>query len=99
MSGPSDQEKLGPREELVKRPGDTTVQSVIGVAEDDPDRPPELLQPGDHLVTRPDHGKQVHVQTKEGRLGTRCGVELLIKQRNEFPFYVLIPHEPPDLPP
>src|SRR5215470_9129346 len=40
--GARDQEEFGPREELVERPGDAAVQGRVGVAEDDPDRPPEL---------------------------------------------------------
>jgi hypothetical protein len=51
-----DQEKLGTREKLVKRPSDTAVQGTIGVAKDDPDRTPEFFHLRDHLVAGPDHG-------------------------------------------
>jgi hypothetical protein len=94
-----DQEEFGLREELVERPGDTTVQGRIGVAEDDPDRPPELLQLGDHRVARPDRGQQVDVQAEEGRAGTRRRVELLVQQRHELPPDVRVADEAPHLPP
>ena len=80
----------------MERPGDAAVQGRIGVAEDDPDRAPELLQPGDHLVARPDRGQQVFVQAKEGRAGTRRGVELLVQQRHELTSHIRVSDEAPD---
>jgi hypothetical protein len=44
----------------VERPGDTTVQGTISVAEDDPDRTPELFHFGNHLIAGSDRGQQVH---------------------------------------
>src|SRR5262249_18402623 len=97
--GTRNQEEFGPRKERVERPGDPPVQGRIGVTEDDPDRPPELLQLGDHHVARPDRGQQVYVQAEEGRSVTRRGVELLVQQRHELTPDVRVADEAPHLPP
>ena len=83
----------------MERPGDTAVQGRIGVAENDPDRAPELPQLGDHFRARPDHGQQVFIQAEEGGAGAGCGVELLIQQRHELTSDIRVSDEPPDLPP
>ena len=83
----------------MERPGDTAVQGRIGVAENDPDRAPELPQLGDHFRVRPDHGPQVFIQAEEGGAGAGCGVELLIQQRHELTSDIRVSDEPPDLPP
>src|SRR5262245_21137797 len=51
--------------------GDALIQVRIGVAENDPNRTPELFQLGNHLCAGPDHGQQVFVQAEEGGTGTR----------------------------
>jgi hypothetical protein len=51
----------------MERPGNTAVQGRIGLAENDPDRTPELPQLGDHFRARPDHGPQVFKRKKAGR--------------------------------
>src|SRR6266850_4805577 len=68
----------------METPGHTAVQGRIGVAENDPDRAPELPQLGDHFRARPDHGLQVFIQAEESGAGAGCGVELLIQQRHEL---------------
>ena len=51
VSSTRDEEELGLRKELMERPGDTAIQGIIGVAEDNPDRALELPQPGDLFET------------------------------------------------
>ena len=83
----------------MERPGDAAIQGIVGVAEDNPDRALELPQPGDLFCVRPGHGQEVFVQAKEGRAGTRRGIELLIQQRHELTSDIRVSDEPPDLPP
>src|SRR4029434_3980149 len=80
-------------------PGDTAIQRVVGVAEDDPDRTSELSQLGDHLRARPNRLQQVFVQSKECGEGARRGVELLIQQRHELTSNIRVSDESSDLPP
>src|SRR5262249_52649047 len=99
VSSTRDEEELRLRKELMERPGDAAIQRIIGVAEDNPDRALELPQPGDLCGVRPDHGQEVFVQAKEGRAGTRRGLELLIQQRHELTSDIRVSDEPPHLPP
>src|SRR5262245_38613290 len=62
-----DQEEVRTRQVFVERPGDAAVQGRIGVAEDDPDRTPELPQPGYLFRAGPNRRQEVFVQAKEGR--------------------------------
>ena len=79
--------------------GDALIQVRIGVAENDPNRTPELFQHGDHLCAGPDHGQQVFVQAEEGGTGTRRGVELLVQQRHKLIPDVRVAEKLPNLPP
>ena len=83
----------------MERPGDTAIQGIISVAEDDPNRALELPQSwGSFSVCDLTMGK-VFIQAKEGGAGAGCGVELLIQQRHELTSDIRVSDEPPDLPP
>jgi hypothetical protein len=76
--------------------GDALIQVRIGVAENDPDRTPELFQLGDHLCAGTEHRQQVFVQAEEGGPRTRRGVELLVEQRHKLIPDVRVSEKPPD---